>query len=111
MIKWYTRYECVQGEDMKKIILLLALFVIPVVNAWGSCNPHELGGAAMKDSDEYLYESYEDYDSKKAYECGANGCDIGETVTLEQNHWFLGKGVSTIETYKCVEKSYVLFKD
>lgn len=121
---------------MKKIILLLALFVSPVVNAWGDnsggvawvsslpeddCESHTLGGAAMKKSDEYLYANGDDYKNKKAYECGANGCDVYKKkgnnllaeswIALKPGHVFQGITVNEYKVYKCDATSYGIFKD
>lgn len=107
---------------MKKIILLLALFVIPVVNAWGddsgalvfrsaNCREKPLWGSDIINSDEYLYVSRDAYRDRQAYECGANGCDMGNQAGLMPGHVFQGITVDKYKVYECTEKSWMLFKD
>lgn len=109
---------------MKKLALfslMCCLGGVYAVPAFATCGASTLGfdGLQEPDDDEFLYESWDQFDSTrsgyensnhqtsgdgKGIECdtiNSAGCSNRETITLKPGHVFKGKVVPTQKTYKC----------
>ena len=100
----YTHYEW--RRDMKKL-LLCSLFLVGILGPSVSaavCDEQELSGLAIKNSDEYLYQSSSRYNGKYAYECGRGHCDGGQVIFMPANHYFKGNLESKQKLYYCAAR-------
>ncbi len=99
-----THYEW--RRDMKKL-LFCSLFLVGILGPSVSvavCDEQELSGWAIKNSDEYLYQSSSRYDGKYAYECGRGHCDGGQVIFMPADHYFKGNSESKQKLYYCAAR-------
>ena len=92
---------------MKKLLFICSALFFGVLSPSVSsavCDERELSGWAMKNSDEYLYQSQSRYNGKFAYECGNGHCDGNQVIFMPANHYFDGKLVTTQKLYYCAAR-------
>lgn len=92
---------------MKKLLFICSALFFGVLSPSVSsavCDERELSGWAMKNSDEYLYQSQSRYNGKFAYECGNGHCDGNQVIFMPANHYFDGNLVTTQKLYYCAAR-------
>ena len=92
---------------MKKLLFICSTLFFGVLSPSVSsavCDERELSGWAMKNSDEYLYQSQSRYNGKFAYECGNGHCDGNQVIFMPANHYFDGNLVTTQKLYYCAAR-------